>query len=93
MNYLLGNDWKEFFDVTICHAMKPTWFVENRPFRLLNQSTGVWNWDTNHVIQKGDVVVQGSWNELSRAFGWGKGNKKVLYFGDSLYRYFMMSIP
>ena len=82
MNYLLGNDWKEFFDVTICHAMKPTWFVvyiyfsnrereqENRPFRLLNQSTGVWNWDTNHVIQKGDVVVQGSWNERMDLWKW-----------------------
>ncbi|KAK8797278.1 hypothetical protein WA158_004486 [Blastocystis sp. Blastoise] len=75
MNYLIGDDWKKFFDVTICHARKPAWFVENRPFRLLNQSTGVWNWDATNNIKRGDVV----------SFGWGKGDKKVLYFGDSLY--------
>jgi hypothetical protein len=32
MSYLLGDNWRDFFDVIICHARKPSFFGAQRRF-------------------------------------------------------------
>eukprot|EP00750_Incisomonas_marina_P033622 INCI9916.3.p2 GENE.INCI9916.3~~INCI9916.3.p2 ORF type:complete len:178 (-),score=23.85 INCI9916.3:58-591(-) len=47
MNYLVGENWREFFDVTIVDAQKPNWYRTNTPFRRYDS--------TDHFIKWGPV--------------------------------------
>jgi 5'-nucleotidase len=40
MSYLLGNNWSDYFDITIVDARKPLWFAEGTVFREVNTETG-----------------------------------------------------
>ena len=40
MTFLLGDKWREFFDVIIVDARKPLWFAEGTVFREVNAETG-----------------------------------------------------
>lgn len=40
MVYLLGDTWREFFDVIIVDSRKPLWFAEGTVFREVNTETG-----------------------------------------------------
>ena len=59
MKYLLGNDWRDVFDVIIVQARKPKFFTDrSRPFRIydLNQSAHVW--DKVSRLEKGQVYYE-----------------------------------
>ena len=59
MNFLLGPNWRDIFDVIIVQARKPKFFTErNRPFRLydLNHLTHVW--DNVQYLEKGKVYYE-----------------------------------
>lgn len=59
MSYLMGEDWRDVFDVVIVQARKPKFFTDqNRPFRVydLNQSTHVW--DKVNRLERGKVYCE-----------------------------------
>ncbi|XP_059392792.1 5'-nucleotidase domain-containing protein 3-like [Carassius carassius] len=83
MNYIVGKDWRELFDVVIVQADKPGFFNDKRkPFRRVTDK-GVLLWDRIHHLEKGQIYKQGNLYEFLRLTGW-RGSK-VLYFGDHIY--------
>ncbi|KAF4095087.1 5'-nucleotidase domain-containing protein 3 [Onychostoma macrolepis] len=83
MNYIVGKDWRDLFDVVIVQADKPGFFNDRRkPFRRVTDK-GVLLWDRIHHLKKGQIYKQGNLYEFLRLTGW-RGSK-VLYFGDHIY--------
>uniref|UniRef100_A0A8D0CHS4 5'-nucleotidase domain containing 3 n=1 Tax=Scleropages formosus TaxID=113540 RepID=A0A8D0CHS4_SCLFO len=83
MNYIVGKDWRDLFDVVIVQADKPGFFNDRRkPFRRVTDN-GVLLWDRIHKLEKGKIYKQGNLYEFLRLTGW-RGSK-VLYFGDHIY--------
>ncbi|XP_066561326.1 5'-nucleotidase domain-containing protein 3 isoform X2 [Amia ocellicauda] len=83
MNYIVGKDWRDLFDVVIVQADKPGFFNDRRkPFRRVTDK-GVLLWDRIHKLEKGQIYKQGNLYEFLRLTGW-RGSK-VLYFGDHIY--------
>ncbi|XP_067292048.1 5'-nucleotidase domain-containing protein 3 [Pseudorasbora parva] len=83
MNYIVGKDWRDLFDVVIVQADKPGFFNDRRkPFRRVTDK-GVLLWDRIHRLDKGQIYKQGNLYEFLRLTGW-RGSK-VLYFGDHIY--------
>jgi len=84
MSYLLGPDWRNYFDVVIAAAKKPAFFVEGmRPFRELNIDENMQRWGPVKKLEKGKIYLEGNLLELQRLKDW-KG-ENVLYFGDHPY--------
>jgi len=84
MSYLLGQDWRNFFDVIICQARKPSFFgAEKRPFREIDVDKNSKSWDRVNKIEHGKVYVDGNLTDLIEMTHW-KGND-VLYIGDHIY--------
>ncbi|XP_042563306.1 5'-nucleotidase domain-containing protein 3 [Clupea harengus] len=83
MNYIVGKDWRDLFEVVIVQADKPGFFNDRRkPFRRVTDK-GVLLWDRIHRLEKGQIYKQGNLYEFLRLTGW-RGSK-VLYFGDHIY--------
>ncbi|XP_005929147.1 5'-nucleotidase domain-containing protein 3 isoform X1 [Haplochromis burtoni] len=83
MNFIVGKDWRDLFDVVIVQADKPSFFNDRRkPFRRVTDK-GVLLWDRIHRLEKGQIYKQGNLYEFLRLTGW-RGSK-VLYFGDHIY--------
>ncbi|KAM9814374.1 5'-nucleotidase domain-containing protein 3 [Syngnathus typhle] len=83
MNYIVGRDWRDLFDVVIVQADKPAFFNDRRkPFRRVTDR-GALLWDRIHKLEKGQIYKQGNLYEFLRLTGW-RGSK-VLYFGDHIY--------
>uniref|UniRef100_A0A8C2XSD5 5'-nucleotidase domain containing 3 n=1 Tax=Cyclopterus lumpus TaxID=8103 RepID=A0A8C2XSD5_CYCLU len=83
MNYIVGKDWRDLFDVVIVQADKPGFFNDRRkPFRRVTDK-GALQWDRIHKLEKGKIYKQGNLYEFLRLTGW-RGSK-VLYFGDHIY--------
>ncbi|KAA0201849.1 hypothetical protein HAZT_HAZT000276 [Hyalella azteca] len=85
MNFLLGPDWRDYFDVVVAGAKKPAFFVDRmRPFRELDTSPqGVQSWGPVECLEKGKIYLEGNLSELQRLKGWR--GERVLYFGDHPY--------
>uniref|UniRef100_A0A8C9U1F2 5'-nucleotidase domain-containing protein 2-like n=1 Tax=Scleropages formosus TaxID=113540 RepID=A0A8C9U1F2_SCLFO len=83
MMYMVGKEWRDFFDVVIVQADKPHFFNDCvKPFRRLDNN-GDLQWDKINSLDKGHVYKQGNLFDFRRLTGW-RGSK-VLYFGDHLY--------
>ncbi|KAM9312769.1 5'-nucleotidase domain-containing protein 3 [Gastrophryne carolinensis] len=83
MNFIVGKDWRDLFDVVIVQADKPNFFNDKRrPFRKVTDR-GVLLWDKIHQLEKGKIYKQGNLFEFLKLTGW-RGSK-VLYFGDHIY--------
>lgn len=83
MKYMVGKDWRDFFDIIIVQAEKPHFFNNcAKPFRLLD-CNGDLQWDKIKSLDKGKIYKQGNLFDFIRLTGW-RGSK-VLYFGDHLY--------
>ncbi|XP_063783857.1 5'-nucleotidase domain-containing protein 3 isoform X1 [Pseudophryne corroboree] len=83
MNFIVGKDWRDLFDVVIVQADKPNFFNDKRrPFRKVTDR-GVLLWDKIHQLEKGSIYKQGNLFEFLKLTGW-RGSK-VLYFGDHIY--------
>uniref|UniRef100_A0AAR2LKH1 5'-nucleotidase domain containing 2 n=1 Tax=Pygocentrus nattereri TaxID=42514 RepID=A0AAR2LKH1_PYGNA len=80
MRYMVGKDWRDFFNVIIVQADKRA--LRLIPFRRLD-SKGDLQWDKISNLDKGQVYKQGNLFDFLRLTGW-RGSK-VLYFGDHLY--------
>ncbi|KAE8615131.1 hypothetical protein XENTR_v10008417 [Xenopus tropicalis] len=83
MNFIVGKDWRDLFDVVIVQADKPNFFNDKRrPFRKVAER-GILLWDKIHHLEKGQTYKQGNLFEFLKLTGW-RGSK-VLYFGDHIY--------
>nr|XP_057932079.1 5'-nucleotidase domain-containing protein 3 isoform X2 [Doryrhamphus excisus]XP_057932080.1 5'-nucleotidase domain-containing protein 3 isoform X2 [Doryrhamphus excisus]XP_057932081.1 5'-nucleotidase domain-containing protein 3 isoform X2 [Doryrhamphus excisus] len=83
MNYIVGRDWRDLFDVVIVQADKPSFFNDRRkPFRRVTDKDALL-WDRIHRLEKGQIYKQGNLYEFLRLTGWS--GSKVLYFGDHIY--------
>jgi HAD superfamily 5'-nucleotidase-like hydrolase len=84
MEYIVGDSWKDLFDVVIVRARKPSFFMNlQHPFRLLNCKTLKVSWDRVKEFKKGEVYTEGNVQDFMRLTGWT--GKRVLYFGDHVY--------
>lgn len=83
MKYMVGKEWRDFFDVVIVQADKPHFFNDCiKPFRRLD-SNGDLQWDRIKSLEKGQIYKQGNLVDFLKLTGW-RGSK-VFYFGDHLY--------
>ncbi|GCB79703.1 5'-nucleotidase domain-containing protein 3 [Scyliorhinus torazame] len=83
MQYMVGQDWRDLFDIIIVQAEKPAFFNDNRrPFRTANQRDKL-HWDKISKLEKGQIYKQGNLYEFLKLTGWT--GSKVLYFGDHIY--------
>ncbi|XP_034476798.1 5'-nucleotidase domain-containing protein 3 isoform X2 [Drosophila innubila] len=84
MSFLVGPNWRDFFDVVIVQARKPKFFTdESRPIRLYDEKTRSHVWDRVFKLEKGRIYYEGSVRQLQELKGW-RGHS-VLYFGDHPY--------
>lgn len=84
MNFLIGENWKELFNVIVVQARKPKFFSENsRPFRVYDPKSHAHTWEKVSHLEKGRVYLEGTLQQLQAMTGWF--GEKVLYFGDHVY--------
>ncbi|CAD6203820.1 GSCOCG00009815001-RA-CDS [Cotesia congregata] len=84
MKFLVGDDWKYYFDVVIVQARKPRFFTdESRPLRVYDEIQQTQLWDRVTKLEKGTIYLEGTVKQLQDMTGW-RGHQ-VLYFGDHPY--------
>jgi len=83
LNYLIGKDWKDLFDIIICSAEKPDFYSRNKSFSIYNQidKTVEYQPDLNQLV-KGQIYINGSVHAFTKLTGLKA--KDVLYIGDNL---------
>ncbi|XP_063219793.1 5'-nucleotidase domain-containing protein 3 isoform X2 [Bacillus rossius redtenbacheri] len=84
MEYLVGDDWIDHFDLVIVQARKPRFFTEeSRPFRIYDPECNRQLWDRVTTLEKGKIYFEGTVKQLQDMTGWR--GQQVLYFGDHPY--------
>ncbi|XP_067636540.1 5'-nucleotidase domain-containing protein 3 [Eurosta solidaginis] len=84
MVLLVGEKWREYFDVIIVQSRKPKFFTDDsRPMRLYDEQTNSHVWDRVSKLEKGKIYYEGTVKQLQDLTGWRGHN--VLYFGDHPY--------
>ncbi|GLV43120.1 5' nucleotidase C [Carabus blaptoides fortunei] len=84
MELLVGENWKDYFDVVIVQARKPRFFTdESRPIRVYDEQSGAHVWDRVSKLEKGKIYYEGTVKQLQDLTGWR--GQQVLYFGDHPY--------
>jgi hypothetical protein len=59
MEFLVGNDWMQYFDVVIVQARKPKFFTdESRPFRIYDRESRTQLWDRVTSLEKGKIYYE-----------------------------------
>ncbi|XP_042861685.1 5'-nucleotidase domain-containing protein 2-like isoform X2 [Penaeus japonicus] len=84
LSYLLGENWRDYFDVVVASAKKPAFFTDSmRPFRELNEEIHTQTWGPVTQLEKGKIYLEGNLKRLQELKGWQ--GQQVLYFGDHPY--------
>eukprot|EP00040_Diaphanoeca_grandis_P026089 m.145507 g.145507 ORF g.145507 m.145507 type:complete len:668 (-) comp30444_c0_seq2:724-2727(-) len=84
MKYIVGDEWRDLFDIVIVSADKPAWYTKKRPFREINPTSGRAMWNNKVDQLKPDAIYSGgSIAALQESTGWV--GHDILYFGDSLF--------
>jgi len=84
MRFICSDDWKDYFDVIICNARKPSFFMsKTRPFRQFDPELNFKSWDKVSHFEKGQIYYEGNLFQMLENTGWSQS--KVLYFGDNLF--------
>ncbi|XP_046383432.1 5'-nucleotidase domain-containing protein 3 isoform X2 [Ischnura elegans] len=84
MGYIVGEDWRDFFDVVVVQARKPRFFTdESRPMRIYDEGSQTQVWDRVNRLDKGKIYYEGTVKQLLEITGWS--GEQVLYFGDHPY--------
>lgn len=80
---LVGQNWKDYFDVVIVQARKPRFFTDDsRPFRVFDTKTGTHLWDRVSRLDREKTYFEGTVKQLQELKGWS--GHEVLYFGTSI---------
>lgn len=81
---LIGQNWKNYFDVLIVQARKPRFFTdESRPFRVFDTQSGTHQWDRVVKLEPNKTYYEGTVKQLQELMNWS--GQEVLYFGDHPY--------
>ncbi|XP_072034317.1 5'-nucleotidase domain-containing protein 3-like [Amphiura filiformis] len=84
MQFLIGPDWTDMFDVIVSNARKPLFFKDqSRPFRFIYPKTGTPAWSRVTKLQKGKIYIEGNVQQFTKMTSWDPS--QVLYFGDHVY--------
>ena len=84
MNYMVGHDWTNIFDVIIVQANKPRFFTQKAThFRQYLPDKRILSWKHIHELKQSRIYARGSLNDLVELTDWD--NDRVLYFGDHPY--------
>ncbi|KAH9193568.1 hypothetical protein AeNC1_004467 [Aphanomyces euteiches] len=83
LRYMVGNDWRELFDLVLVSAKKPDFYTRSRMFRLFDIEKRQVQWQAVTEFLPSKVYTQGSLRQLIVLTDWRGG--KVLYIGDSLF--------
>jgi hypothetical protein len=71
MNYVVGPEWRDQWDVVIASAGKPAFYTEdNRPFREVDINTGKVKFKQVTKLEKGRVYTAGCLKELTKCINW-----------------------
>ncbi|XP_011314384.1 5'-nucleotidase domain-containing protein 1 [Fopius arisanus] len=83
--HTIGEDWKSLFDVVVCFAKKPGFFVKDSPFWTVDDHEEK-EMITGAEMKKGGVYSQGNWGELKSFLGrlCKQESPRCLYVGDNL---------
>ncbi|KAL7077769.1 hypothetical protein ACQ4LE_003495 [Meloidogyne hapla] len=84
MTFLLGDKWRDFFDIIIVDARKPLWFGEGTVFREVNTETGALKIGIPIGPLRSGAVYSGGSCEAFRRLVKAKG-RDVLYIGDHIF--------
>ncbi|XP_064628655.1 5'-nucleotidase domain-containing protein 1-like [Lineus longissimus] len=83
LKHILGEDWRDYFDISLFYARKPGFFTEKRPFLSVDdvhESSPVEKLECGKLYSQGNVNVLMDYIKQKV----GKENPKVVYFGDSV---------
>lgn len=59
MRFLVGDNWKDYFDVVIVQARKPKFFTEeSRPLRIYDEVNKTQLWDRVTKLEKGVIYLE-----------------------------------
>lgn len=59
MKFLVGDDWKNIFDVVVVQARKPRFFTdESRPMRIYDEVQKTQLWDRVTKLEKGVIYLE-----------------------------------
>ena len=85
MSFMLGENWRDLFDVVIISAKKPDFFAHKNSavFREYSPSQDRLKWKKVETFKPNKIYAGGTIDELQRLTGWT--GDKVLYFGDHVY--------
>ncbi|XP_068694165.1 5'-nucleotidase domain-containing protein 2-like isoform X3 [Montipora foliosa] len=85
MDHMLGQGWRDLFDVIITQARKPSFYHQPtlRPFRCVDTRQYRPTWQKVSALCKGQVYMEGNIEQFMKFTGWYGPN--VLYFGDHVY--------
>ncbi|KAM0725309.1 5'-nucleotidase domain-containing protein 1 [Formica fusca] len=85
-SYALGKDWQSLFDIVVCYARKPGFFINNRPFFTVINNHETCCCVTSKDLKRGEIYSQGNWKELSEFLVGvtGKSDQRCLYIGDNV---------
>ncbi|XP_065840527.1 5'-nucleotidase domain-containing protein 3-like [Oscarella lobularis] len=84
MKYIVGNDWRDLFDVVVVKARKPFFFQDDDiPFRRQESSGDMPTWRRIDKFEPGGVYQEGNAHDFMKLTNWKGAN--VLYFGDHVF--------
>lgn len=80
MNMLMGQDWKDYFDVVIVQARKPRFFTDDsRPFRVFDTKTGTHLWDRVCTLERQKTYFEGTVKQLQELMNWSEQDEYQYY--------------
>lgn len=84
MEFLLGSDYMDYFDLVIVRAKKPDFFTKlSIPVRQLSKEDQKREWHRVKKLLKGEIYMAGNIRTVNDITGWFP--REVLYFANSLY--------
>lgn len=86
LNYILGSDWKTYFDVVLTRARKPGFFTGDQKFKLVELKNAKFIEKEVGEIQSGCTYTAGNLTDLMKYITTitQEANPKILYVGDSM---------
>lgn len=59
MEFLVGDNWRDYFDIVIVQARKPRFFTEeSRPLRIYDEVKQTLLWDRVTKLKKGVIYLE-----------------------------------
>ena len=99
MNFVVGEGWRDQWDVVITSAGKPAFYTEeNRPFREVDINTGKLKFKQVLKLEKGRVYTAGCLKELTKCITWSKPlwkneDENDTRYYDDIYGYSPLTSP